>query len=156
MSAGNVVISGVGQASVGGAVAGERSMQAFEGFLKSAGRLVGVVLTDIARFAVPIAAVIGMATPGGPAEEAAFLSAIQLVGNAVIAIEQKWSSAEPGSGAQKLADVLLLVEQPVITLLGDAGLAVNAAYVTSLVNGMVALLNAQPKGVLSGLAAKVV
>lgn len=153
MSAAETTMTSVGarqQAVEDRAVAGVRSMQAFEGFLKAAGKLVGVVLSDIVKYAVPISALLGVATPGLPAEEAAFLSAVQLIGNAVIAIEQKWSSVGPGSGTQKLADVLVLIEQPVVVLFADAGLAVDATYVTNLVNGIVALLNAQP-GV--GLAA---
>lgn len=119
-------------------------MQAFEGFLKAAGRLVGVVLSEIVTYAVPISVLIGAVAPTLPAEERPFLSAVQLVGSAVIAIEQKWSSLGPGNGTRKLADVLALAEQPVVTLFADVGLAVDATYVTNLVNGMVALLNAQP------------
>ena len=154
MSAGNVSGTGVSleqKAVVSSVMAGVRSIQAFEGFLKTAGKLVGVVLSEIVRYAVPISALIGAATPNMPAEEGAFLSAIQLVGNAVIAIEQKWSSLGPGSGTQKLADVLLLVEQPVLALFADAGLTVDATYITNLVNGIVALLNAQPGSALGAV-----
>ncbi len=140
------------QAAGGGAVAGVRSMQKFEGFLEAAGKLVGVVLSDIVKYAVPISVLVGAATPNLPAEETAFLSALQLIGNAVIAIEQKWSSVGPGSGPQKLADVLVLVEQPVVALFADAGLAVDATYVTDLVNGIVALLDAQPGNALAAAA----
>ncbi len=141
---------GTGQKSLGSsAIAGARSMQAFEGFLKTAGKLVGMVLSETVKYAVPISALLGVATPGLPAGEAVFLSAVQLTGNAVIAIEQKWSSVGPGSGAQKLADVLVIVEQPVLALFADAGLTVDATYVTNLVNGIVALLNAQPGDALA-------
>ena len=131
--------------------AGARSMRAFEGFLKAAGKL-GVMLSEIAKYAVPLSVLIGASTPSLPPEEGAFLLAVQLIGNAVIAIEQKWSSFEPGSGTQKLADVLLLVEQPVVLLFADAGLTVDATYVTTLINGVVALLNAEPGNGLAAIA----
>lgn len=157
MSAAATMVAGVSagqQAAGNSAVAVARSAQAFEGFLKTAGRLVGVVLSEIVKYAVPISVLIGAATPNLPAEEGAFLSVVQLIGNAVIAMEQKWSSFGPGSGTQKLADVLVLVEQPVVVLFADAGLTVDGTYVTNLVNGIVALLNAQPGNVLDGLAGK--
>ncbi len=138
----------------GQAVAETRSLQAFEGFLQKAGKLIGVALLDVVRFALPISALVGAAEQNQSAEEAAFLASVQLIGGAVIAIEQKWSADGSTTGAQKLADVLLLVEQPVIALFAAAGLTVDSAYVVSLVNGIVAMLNAQPADVLVPLEQK--
>ena len=83
------------------------------------------------------------------AAERAFLASVELIGNTVITIEQKWIALGPAGDGQKLSDVLLIVEQPVIALFAEVGIAVDAAYVLNLVNGIVALLNAQPGSVLS-------
>lgn len=127
------------------------SLRAFEGFLKKAGRLVGVVLSDIAKLALPIAALLSAISPKMPAAEAAFVATVQLIGNAVIAVEQKWAAMGTATGAQKLEDVLLLVEQPAIALFAEAGMTIDTGYVVNLVNGIVALLNAQPGDLLGAL-----
>ena len=136
-----------------GASSGKPSPAAFEGFLKKAGRLVGVVLSDIAKLALPIASYLIAASPRMSGTESAFLAAVELISNAVIAIEQKWATLGAATGAQKLADVLVLVEQPVMALFAEVGVAVDAVYVVNLVNGIVALLNAQPGDLLATLAA---
>lgn len=134
-----------------GASTGVGSLQTFEGFLKKAGRLVGVVLSDIAKLALPITSILAAISPKMPAPEAAFVATVQLIGNAVIAVEQKWAAMGTAAGAQKLADVLVLVEQPAIALFAAAGMTIDIGYVVDLVNGIVALLNAQPGGVLETL-----
>lgn len=116
----------------------------FQGFLKSAGHLAGVVLSEIVHFALPLASLVSVADPElAPAAEA-FLASLKLVQTTVIAVQQRWASEGSAANAQKLADVLEIVEQPVVTMFAQAGLRVDTAYVTNLVNGVVALLNAMP------------
>ena len=134
------------------ASSGAGSLASFGGFLKRAGRLVGVAVSEIAKLALPIVSLLAASSPEVSAAESAFLASVELIGNAILAIEQKWSSVAAATGAQKLADVLRLVEPPVIALFAEAGVAVDAAYITNLVNGIVALLNAQPGDVLGALA----
>lgn len=119
------------------------TLQEFEGFLKAAGHAAGLVLADVVKYALPIATVVSVAVPPGSAAEQAFAASLTMVLNTVIVVEQKWS-ALGSADAQKLADVLQIVEQPMVTLFAQAGFAVDALYVTDLVNAVVALLNAQP------------
>jgi hypothetical protein len=68
-----------------------------------------------------------------------------LIQNAVLLVEQKYaaSGAQTGTGAQKLAEVLTLVESAVTSLLKSAGIAASTAYVSNLVSAVVAILNVQ-------------
>ncbi len=120
----------------------------FEGFLKRAGHIAGVVLTDIVKYAIPVASVVAIADPAAAPAVEAFAASVKLVQATVISVQQKWSAVGSSGNAQKLADVLEIVEQPVVTMFAQAGVQVDSAYVTNLVNGVVAILNAQPGVVL--------
>ncbi len=123
-------------------------LAAFEGFLKKAGHIAGVVLTEIVRYVIPVASFVAMADPAAAPAIGAFTASVKLVQAAVISVQQKWAAAGSEANAQKLADVLEIVEQPVVTMFAQVGLQVDTAYVTNLVNGVVAILNAQPGVVL--------
>jgi hypothetical protein len=71
--------------------------------------------------------------------------ATTLIQNAVLLVEQKYAAAglQSGTGAQKLAEVLLLAGQTVPSLLTRAGIVADSAYVASLVSAVVAILNVQ-------------
>jgi hypothetical protein len=60
-------------------------------------------------------------------------------------VEQKYaaSGAQSGTGAQKLAEVLLLTEQSVTALLAKAGITVDSTYIANVVSAVVAILNVQ-------------
>ena len=120
----------------------------FEGFLKKAGHIAGVMLADIVKYAIPVASVVAVADPAAAPAVEAFVASVKLVQATVITVQQKWSTSGTNGNAQKLADVLEIVEAPVVTLFAQAGVQVDTAYVTNLVNGVVAILNAQPGLVL--------
>lgn len=124
----------------------------FESFLKKAGRIAGVVLTDVVKCAIPVASVVMIVDPEAAPAVEAFVASVKLVQTAVISVQQKWATEGSEANAQKFADVLAIVEQPVILMFEQAGIQVNLAYVTNLVDGVVAILNAQP-GVVLRLAA---
>lgn len=134
-------------AAAGGSKGGP--LTTFEGFLKKAGHLVGVVLSDIVRFVIPVAQVVAVADPAAAPLIEAFITSLKLVEAAVLSAQQRWAGEGSAANAQKLADVLVTVEQPVILLFAQAGVAVDTAYVINLVNGVVAILNAQPAALLS-------
>ncbi len=75
------------------AVAGKPGkLAAFEGFLKKAGHIAGVVLTDIVRYLIPVASVVALADPAvAPAVEA-FTASVKLVQATVISVQQKWAA----------------------------------------------------------------
>ena len=132
----------------------ETRMEAFEGFLKKAGHVANVLLSEVLKYAIPISSLVGLLVPQTAPADAAFAASVTLVRNAVVLVQQRWSSLGSTANPQKLADVLELVEQPVITLFSQAGFTVDASYVTNLINGVVAMLNAQPGSALPAAAAK--
>jgi hypothetical protein len=71
--------------------------------------------------------------------------ATSLIQTAVLLVEQKYaaSGAQSGTGAQKLAEVMLLTEQSVTALLAKAGITVDSAYIAKVVSAVVAILNVQ-------------
>ena len=121
---------------------------AFEGFLEKAGRFAGVALTEIIKYVIPVASIAEIADPEIAPAVQAFAASVKTVQAAVINVQQKWSSFDSETNQQKLADVLAIVELPVTTMFAQAGVQVDAAYVTNLVNGVVAILNAQPGSLL--------
>ena len=90
--------------------------------------------------------------PGTAPAVEAFTASVKLVQATVIAAQQRWVTQGSAANTQKLADVLEIVEQPIVTMFAQAGLQVDTAYVTNLVNGVVAILNAQPSAVLPAAA----
>ena len=127
-----------------GGPSGGGKLAEFEGFLKRAGRVVGVLLSEIVRYALPLASLAAVADPAAAPAAEAFAASLKLVQATVLAAQQRWATAGSEANARKLADVLEIVEQPIVTLFAQAGVRVDTAYVTNLVNGVVALLNAQP------------
>ena len=119
-------------------------LQAFEGFLKKAGQIAGVVLSEIVKYVVPVVQVAAIADPAAAPALQAFTTSLELVQTAVVTAQQRWVEEGSAANTQKLADVLEIVEQPITVLFAQAGISVDAAYVTNLVNGVVAILNAQP------------
>ncbi|HTD96338.1 MAG TPA: hypothetical protein VK627_05395, partial [Edaphobacter sp.] len=64
---------------------------------------------------------------------------------AVLFVEQKYAAGgvQSGTGAQKLAEVMLLTEQAVTSLLTKAGVATSTPFLESVVSAVVAILNVQ-------------
>lgn len=130
------------------------ALAAFEGFLQTAGHVAGVVLSEIVKFVVPIAQVAAVVDPAAAPALTAFTTSLQLVQTAVVSEQQRWAAQGSAANTQKLADVLETVERPIILLFAQVGLSVDTAYVTNLVNGVVAILNAQPGAVLTDVTRK--
>lgn len=149
MSAGTAIspsaaTAGLGATASSAHAATEGKLAEFQSFLKGAGHLAGVVLSEIVHFAIPLASLVSLADPElAPASEA-FAASLKLVQTTVIAVQQRWAAEGSAANAQKLADVLEIVEQPIVTMFAQAGTSVDTTYVTNLVNGVVALLNALP------------
>jgi hypothetical protein len=98
------------------------------------------------KYAVPVEKLVALLFPAAAPVVTAVADATSLIQNAVLLVEQKFaaSGVQSGTGAQKLAEVLTLAESAVTSLLSSAGITVTTSYVTSLVNAVVAILNAQP------------
>ncbi len=137
-----------GQPAVAGATGLVQKAQVYEGFLKRAGHVAGLVLADVVKFVVPVMQAAVLVDPAAAAAMQAFTTSLQLVQATVIATQQRWAAEGSAAHDKKLADVLTVVEQPIVQMFQQVGLQVDTAYVVDLVNGVVAILNAQPAGTL--------
>jgi hypothetical protein len=106
-------------------------------------------------YAIPVEKLVATLFPAAAPVVAGLADATSLIQNAVLLVEQKYSAAgvQSGTGAQKLAEVLLLAGPVVTQLLGAAGVTASSAYVQNLVNAVVAILNVQVMPATSGAGA---
>jgi hypothetical protein len=97
-------------------------------------------------YAVPVEKLVGLLFPAVAPATTAITNATELIQTAVLLVEQKYAAAgvQSGTGAQKLAEVTLLAEPVVISLLTAAGIDASTTYIQSLISAVVAILNAQP------------
>ncbi len=118
----------------------------FVGVLTSIGKDFAKGLKYAVEYAVPVEKLTGLLFPASAPAMGAAADATTLIQNAVLLVEQKYaaSGVQSGTGAQKLAEVMLLAGDAVSTLLSKAGIAATADYVQMLVSAVVAILNAQP------------
>ena len=117
----------------------------FTGVLESIGKGFARGLHWAITYAVPAEKLAGLLFPAIAPETTAIADATGLIQTAVLQVEQKFAAAgvQNGTGAQKLAEVVLLAGPAVAQLLTQAGIAANSAYVQRLVSAVVAILNVQ-------------
>jgi hypothetical protein len=117
----------------------------FVGVLEAIGKDFAKGLKWALQYAVPAERLVGLLFPATAPVMAEAADATTLIQSAVLLVEQKFaaSGAQSGTGAQKLAEVLLLTEQAVTALLAKAGIAASSDYVSNLVSAIVAILNVQ-------------
>jgi hypothetical protein len=97
------------------------------------------------EYAVPVEKLVGLLFPAVAPIANEVADATSLIQTAVLLVEQKYaaSGAQSGTGAQKLAEVLLLTEQSVTALLAKAGITADSTYIANVVSAVVAILNVQ-------------
>jgi hypothetical protein len=97
------------------------------------------------EYAVPVERLVGLLFPVAAPIANEVADATSLIQTAVLPVEQKYaaSGALSGTGAQKLAEVLLLTEQSVTALLAKAGITADSTYISNVVSAVVAILNVQ-------------
>src|SRR5437899_2315873 len=90
------------------------------------------------QYAVPVERLVALLFPAAAPAMTELADATTLIQHAVLLVEQKYAAAgvQSGTGAQKLAEVLLLSGQAVTGLLGKAGIATDGEYVASLVSAV--------------------
>ena len=95
---------------------------------------------------MPVESLVALLFPASAPVMSAAEDATTLIQNSVLAVEQKFTAAgvQSGTGSQKLSEVLALSQGAVTTLLASAGITASPEYITTLVNAVVAILNAQP------------
>jgi hypothetical protein len=100
-------------------------------------------LTEIEKY-LPLAADLAKEIfPGETAALAGVVNSVQLIQSAVVTIEQKMAAGgvAKGTGLQKAADVLSIVSPTVTQLLTAEGLHVDTAYIKTLTDTVVGILN---------------
>jgi len=107
------------------------------------------------EYAVPVEKLVGLLFPAAAPVANEVADATSLIQTAVLLVEQKYAAAgvQSGTGAQKLAEVMLLTEQSVTELLAKAGITADTSYLQSVVSAVVAILNVQGAGVATTTAA---
>ena len=107
------------------------------------------------EYAVPVEKLVGLLFPAAAPIANEVADATTLIQTAVLLVEQKYaaSGAQNGTGAQKLAEVMLLTEQSVTALLGKAGITANTTYIESVISAVVAILNVQSPSLTTPAAA---
>ena len=123
----------------------------FIGFLEAVGKDFAKGLKWALEYGVPVEKLVALLFPASAPAMAATIDATTLIQAAVVQVEQKFAAAgvQGGSGAQKLAEVLAVTENAVISILAKADIEASSSYVTSLVSAVVAILNVQPAPVLA-------
>ena len=117
----------------------------FMGVLEAIGKGFEKGLKWAVEYAVPVERLVALLFPAAAPAALEVANATSLIQNAVLLVEQKYAAAgvQSGTGAQKLAEVMLLTGQTVSGLLSQAGIAADSAYVQSVVSAVVAILNVQ-------------
>lgn len=117
----------------------------FTGLLEAIGRDFAKGLSWAVKYAVPVENLVALLFPSIAPAATAVAGATGLIQTAVLQVEQKFAAAgtQAGTGAQKLSEVMLLVEPVVTQLLQQAGITANTSYIQSLVSAVVAILNVQ-------------
>jgi hypothetical protein len=117
----------------------------FIGVLESVGKGFEKGLKWALTYAVPVEKLVGLLFPEALPAVTAAVDATTLIQNAVLLVEQKFaaSGTQSGTGAQKLAEVVLLTQSAVTSLLEKAGVTVSASYLENLVTAVVSILNVQ-------------
>jgi hypothetical protein len=107
------------------------------------------------EYAVPVERLVGLLFPAAAPIANELADATSLIQTAVLLVEQKYaaSGVQSGTGAQKLAEVVLLTEQSVKALLAKAGVTADTPYIESVVSAVVAILNVQNASVATTAAA---
>ncbi len=118
---------------------------AFLSVLQAIGKDFAKGLAWAVQYAVPVEKLAALLFPAAGSELAVVEDATKLIQNAVLLVEQKYaaSGVQNGTGAQKLAEVLTLVEGAVTSLLAKAGITASADYISGLISAVVSILNVQ-------------
>jgi len=97
------------------------------------------------EYAVPVEKLVALLFPAAAPAATMLADATTLIQNAVIMVEQKYaaSGVQSGTGAQKLAEVILLAGPAVSSLLAQAGITPSTSYLQNLVSAVVSILNVQ-------------
>jgi hypothetical protein len=117
----------------------------FVSILDMVGKDAEWALSELVKYAVPVASLVSLIFPAAAPEATGTVVALNLIQNAVLEVKAK-SAALPTNltPAQMLADELQLVGPAVTSLLASEKITVNSAQVENIIQAVVAILNTQP------------
>jgi hypothetical protein len=117
----------------------------FIGFLEAVGKDFLKGLGFAVKYAIPVEKLVALLFPTLAPEATAAVGATTLLQSAILLVEQKYaaSGVQNGTGQQKTAEVLLLSEQAVTSLLAQAGIHADTSYIQNLISAIVAIMNVQ-------------
>ena len=117
----------------------------FVSVMELIGHDVKIAWSEVVKY-LPVAAKLAeLIFPAQTAVIGSAINSVDLIQQAVVTVEQKFAAAgnPTGTGAQKLAQVLSIVSPTVTELLTAEKIPVDSAYITDIVNAVVAILNVQ-------------
>ena len=117
----------------------------FVSVLEKIGKEFAKGLTFAVSYAVPVEKLAALLFPSAAPELTGVVSATNLIQNAVLMVEQKYTAAgiESGTGVQKLAEVMQLAGDAVTSLLSSSGMKPDTSYIQKLISAVVSILNVQ-------------
>jgi hypothetical protein len=117
----------------------------FIGVLETIGKGFEKGLKWALAYAIPVEKLLTLLFPAVSPVIAEVVDATTLIQNAILLVEQKYaaSGVQSGTGAEKLAEVLLLTEQTVTSLLAKADIEADSSYIAGIISAVVAILNVQ-------------
>jgi hypothetical protein len=122
-----------------------RKTMSFIGVLEAVGKGFEKGLKWALSYAIPVEKLLELLFPAASPVVAEVVDATTLIQNAILLVEQKYaaSGVQSGTGAEKLAEVLLLTEQTVTSLLAKADIEADSSYIAGIISAVVAILNVQ-------------
>jgi hypothetical protein len=117
----------------------------FIGVLEAVGKGFEKGLKWALSYAIPVEKLLELLFPAASPVVAEVVDATTLIQNAILLVEQKYAArgVQSGTGAEKLAEVLLLTEQTVTSLLAKADIEADSSYIAGIISAVVAILNVQ-------------
>lgn len=129
-------------------VAKESSTMSFISVLEAVGKDAEKALTEVVKYAVPVASLASLLFPAAAAGSAVAVTAVTLIQNAVLEVEAKTSLLPAGlTVAQKAADVLQMVGPAVTAILAQEKITAGSAEVANLIAAVSAILAVAPSSV---------
>lgn len=118
---------------------------AFISVMEKIGHDIKVAFQDVVQYLPAAASIASLIFPAQAATISDVVTGVDVIQKTVVLVEQKYAAmgAAQGTGAQKLADVMSVVEPIVVQILQKANLPSSTDRVQSIVNAVVAVLNAQ-------------
>jgi hypothetical protein len=118
----------------------------FVTLMEKIGHDIKVAWIDVVKYLPAASALASLIFPAQSATISGVVHSVDLIQQAVAAVEQKFvaAGAPSGAGPQKLAQVLTMVNPVVTRLLANEGVNYNQTQITKIINAVCAVMDALP------------